>query len=856
MRLLSNFLSRKTQVLIILLSVIFGDQVYSQLNGWDLRFCNPMINWNVHDIFADETGLYVAGEFTLAAGNPKASYVTKWNGSYWESIGNGLNNTVRSIRKIDDKIYIGGDFTNAGDDPDADYVAKLNNDTKKWEAVGAGLTGSVYSVRKFELNDIIVAGTFTNVLGDEFNSYLLVWDTSENKWIKPRRDTVFVYPSGGTLYTGVNSWVFAAENENYINNYEGLVIGGSFHVVCDWDDSSHFATNVARFIGGDWEPFENRDTVIQGEYPQISGTVFSIAVDEPAGYLIGGNFLNGGAVQDANFITYYHDGHFIPLGTGTNGAVYSVAVTDKYFYAGGNFTKAGDVEVKNFARYNRQSLKWEAIKPSDTAYDIPLNGEVLKILVINDSLIYLGGKFKGLGGISSNDYFAVYDGKSWKSLGLGLVGEPVMGVEILDNKVYVAGGFVDAESKHNNDYFVTFDQNGWQPVGNIPLNNLVTNLCKEDNELVLFGYFTNAGGIEEADFIAKWNGTAYSSLGQNSGITQIGNIVKSIVKFNNKYLIAGFFESLNNQNIKYIAEYDGTGWKQFGEPLNNYVYGLKVHNNELYAFGAFKDASNNNSADYVAKWDGNKWVSVVGGFNDNNEYPVVHSIIIENGGVYVSGYFSNLGNNSNADNIAFWNGQQWQPLGFGLNSAANKMIIKNNKLLAAGSFTNVNNDESINNIAMYDGVNWSAVTIPSFMLGSEITDFEFFENNLLIGGNFMTLNDYQTSISKFGIYDLTDTPLPVNEDEINNEIGFVLFQNYPNPFNPSTTIKFSLPYSGNITLKIYDILGNEIKKLYSGFKNRGLHSFAFDANNLASGIYFYQLQFGNSVLTKKLLLIK
>ena len=55
MRLLSNFLSRKTQVLIILLSVIFGDQVYSQLNGWDLRFCNPIINWNVRDIFADET---------------------------------------------------------------------------------------------------------------------------------------------------------------------------------------------------------------------------------------------------------------------------------------------------------------------------------------------------------------------------------------------------------------------------------------------------------------------------------------------------------------------------------------------------------------------------------------------------------------------------------------------------------------------------------------------------------------------------------------------------------------------------------------------------------------------------------
>jgi len=815
-----------------------------------------MINWNVHDIFADETGLFVAGEFTSAAGNPKAAYVTKWNGTYWEHIGNGLNNTVRSIRKIDGIIYIAGDFTDAGDNPDADYVAKLNNETKKWEAVGPGLTGSVYSVRKFGIDDIVVAGTFNNVLGDEFNSYLLVWDTSENKWTKPRKDTLFVYPSGGTLYTGVNSWVFSAENEYYINNYAGLVIGGNFQVLCDWDDSSHYAVSIARFRGGDWEPFENRDTVIQGEYPQISGTVFSIAVDEPAGYLIGGNFINAGTVQNANYITYYHDGHFIPLDIGTNGPVFSVAITDKYFYVGGNFTKAGDVFVNNFARFDRQTNKWEAIKPSNPAYDFPINGEVTKICVVNDSLIYLGGKFQNIGDIASNDYFAVFDGKSWKSLGLGLIGDPVNGIEIFNNNIYVAGGFVDADSKHNNDYFITFDGNGWQPVGNIPLNNLVTNLYKDDDGLILFGYFTNAGGIEEADLIAKWNGTSYLSLGINSGISQIGNIVKSIVKFNNKYLIGGFFESLNNQNIKFIAEYDGSGWKQFGVPLDDYVYGLKVHNNELYAFGAFKNASNNNSADYVAKWDGNKWLPVVGSFNDNNEYPVVSSILIDDAGIYVSGHFSNLGNNSNADNIAFWNGQQWQALGIGLNGNANKMVVKNNKLLAAGNFTGVNDDETINNIAVFDGNTWSAVTIPSFMHSSEVNDFEFWGNNLLIGGNFRTLSDFQTSISNFGMYNLSDTPLPVNEEGNSIKLGFDLFQNYPNPFNPVTTIKFLIPEYGNVSLKIFDILGNEVTNLFSGNRGSGFHSFTFDGSKLSSGVYFYQLQFNNLVLTKKLLLLK
>jgi hypothetical protein len=843
--------------MLLILSLTFEVKIYSQSNNWDLRFCNPTINFNVNDIFADETGLYVAGEFTAASGNPKAAYVAKWNGTYWENLGNGLNNTVRSIRKIDGQIYIGGDFTNAGDDPDADYVAKLNSNTQKWEAVGAGLTGSVYSVRKFALEDIVVVGTFTNVLGDEFNSYLLVWDKSENKWTKPRKDTLFVYPSGGTLYTGVNSWVFTAENEYYLNNnYAGLVIGGNFHVMCDWDDSIHIAFSVTRFRGGDWEPFENRDTVISGEYPQINQTVFSVAVDEPSGYLIGGNFINAGAVQDANNILYYHDGHYIPLGSGTNGPVYTVALTDRYYYAGGNFTKAGDINVKNFARYNRQLNKWEPITPSIAAYDIPFNGDVNKIVVVNDSLIYVAGKFKELGGIKSNDYFAVFDGKSWKSLGLGLVGEPVMGIEVLDNKIYVAGGFLDADSKHNNDYFVTFNSIGYESVGNIPLNGVVTNLYKDGNELILFGYFNNAGGLDEADFIVKWNGTEYLPLGPNSAISQIGNVVKSIVKYNGKYLLGGFFESLNNQNIKFIAEYDGVSWKQFGVPLNNYVYGLKLHNNELYAYGAFKDASNNNAADYVAKWDGTKWVPVVGSFNDGSEYPVVNSILIDNGGIYVSGYFSNLGNNPNADNIAFWDGQQWKALGIGLNGNANKMVFKNNKVLAAGNFTSVNNNENINNIAMYDGTDWSAVTVPSFIPGSEIYDFEFFENNLLIGGNFNTLTDYQTSISKFGIYNLENTPLPVDGEEFKSKISFYLFQNYPNPFNPYTTIKFMIPNSGIIKLKIFDILGNEVDELYSGYKNAGLHSLTFNGSNLASGVYFYQLQFENSIITKKLLLLK
>ncbi|HSW55579.1 MAG TPA: T9SS type A sorting domain-containing protein, partial [Ignavibacteriaceae bacterium] len=97
------------------------------------------------------------------------------------------------------------------------------------------------------------------------------------------------------------------------------------------------------------------------------------------------------------------------------------------------------------------------------------------------------------------------------------------------------------------------------------------------------------------------------------------------------------------------------------------------------------------------------------------------------------------------------------------------------------------------------------------------------------------------------------------EDISNGEIpvNFTLYQNYPNPFNPSTTIQFSLPKSGDVTLKVYDILGREVATLLNETKNAGSYEVDFNASQLSSGIYFYQLSVGNEFRqTKKLVLIK
>ena len=90
---------------------------------------------------------------------------------------------------------------------------------------------------------------------------------------------------------------------------------------------------------------------------------------------------------------------------------------------------------------------------------------------------------------------------------------------------------------------------------------------------------------------------------------------------------------------------------------------------------------------------------------------------------------------------------------------------------------------------------------------------------------------------------------------------FALFQNYPNPFNPSTQISFDIPKSEFITLRIFNLLGQDVKTLISKIMNPGRYTFEWDgkdlmSNDVASGVYFYELRGESFISRKKMLLIR
>jgi hypothetical protein len=118
-------------------------------------------------------------------------------------------------------------------------------------------------------------------------------------------------------------------------------------------------------------------------------------------------------------------------------------------------------------------------------------------------------------------------------------------------------------------------------------------------------------------------------------------------------------------------------------------------------------------------------------------------------------------------------------------------------------------------------------------------------------------NDYQVT-QTWGNAILSSTAITVGVKQQSPSVisNYELAQNYPNPFNPSTEISFTLVKSEKVKLAVYNLLGKEVAVIVNGMRNAGSQTVTFDAKNLSSGVYFYKLETGSTVLAKKMLLLK
>lgn len=157
------------------------------------------------------------------------------------------------------------------------------------------------------------------------------------------------------------------------------------------------------------------------------------------------------------------------------------------------------------------------------------------------------------------------------------------------------------------------------------------------------------------------------------------------------------------------------------------------------------------------------------------------------------------------------------------------------------------------------------------------------QNSVFYNVNFISLTDLHVTGSSLGNANLKGTPITGITTDFDNNIrnsvapykgadegnvplfvisnpsvitNYELSQNYPNPFNPETNIKFAIPKSGYVSLKVFDIMGREVASLVNSNLENGEYEVSLDGSNLTSGIYFYQLKSGSFVDTKRMILLK
>jgi hypothetical protein len=366
------------------------------------------------------------------------------------------------------------------------------------------------------------------------------------------------------------------------------------------------------------------------------------------------------------------------------------------------------------------------------------NPEISALTVFDDGSgagprLIVAGVFTMAGGIYANN-IAAWDGQGWQALGAGLLGSgnspTVESLAVFDDgggpALYAGGSFSNAGGLTARR-IAKWDGQAWSSLG-AGLNNTVFSLVVHDDgsgpgaQLIAAGTFTQAGG-QPANFIAKWNGQAWSTLGQGLNAS-----VGALAVYDDgsgagpALIVGGGFTAAGGVPANRVARWQGQTWSALGAGVNDYVNDLEVFDDgsgvgsALYVAGLFTSAGGA-PASRIARWDGLAWSPLGNGFNDR----VLDLNVHDDGSgpaLYAAGDFVKSGTLTLA-RVAKWNGQTWSALGQaagqsipGVNSTAKVLMSHDDgsgfgpALFVGGTMVQAGN-KAVGRIARWDGQDWS-----------------------------------------------------------------------------------------------------------------------------------------------------
>ena len=586
------------------------------------------------------------------------------------------------------------------------------------------------------------------------------------------------------LRHGCNGGVYAAA----VGGDGALYLGGGFTVCGDIP-----ANHIVRFdpLSGAWS------AVGSGDGNGVDGDVndFAVAGGE---LFVGGIFAVanvGTSPVPANNIARWDGASWSALGSGggngVNERVKALALLNSDLYVGGSFTEANvgaGISANRIARWDTALGTWSAL---GSGGGNGVNSNV-QALAVGNGYLYVGGFFTvaNVGANIPANRIARWNpvAMTWGTLGGGGGGVdgPVLALATSGPSVYVGGQFTQANigaSPIAANNLVRWAGLAWATVGSGGGNGVdaqVAVLTVSGTDLLVGGNFdtVNVGAGIDSPRIARWSGSAWSSLGSGGGNGVAGSRpwtgVYAIAEIAGELFVGGAFAAVNAGApivASSIARWDGATWSALdavaGNGVSGEIYAMAVSGPDLYIGGWF-NAVGDLGVNNVAHWNGSAW-SALGSDGGNGVPCCVNALAVSGSDLYVGGGFgeANLDGPVVAVNrIARWDGTQWSALGSGggngVNSSVNALAASGSTLYVAGNFNEANvggPPVAANKVVRWGGSGWSALGsnggngVDGGALALAVSG-----NDLYVGGYFQTANigaNPQTVVRRIARWDGT-----------------------------------------------------------------------------------------------------
>jgi hypothetical protein len=369
---------------------------------------------------------------------------------------------------------------------------------------------------------------------------------------------------------------------------------------------------------------------------------------------------------------------------------------------------------------------WDHLGHGATASVPALDGSVDALNADSPGTLYVGGNFLNAGGHAAADHIASWNGTSWSTVGPGLNGD-VHAIAYHAGKVYVGGTFTNAGGNPDADFLAVWDGSHWSPfctsTGPDPtFGGSVSALQIIGSTLYVGGSFQNGADIDSADYLLACNlSTGASSSTVDTAVHSFNGGVYALTADSDGNLYAGgqFINLESIPSADHVAAYLGGGiWQAMGSgpgvgggAVDSFVRSITSHGTNVYVGSDSVNIAGIAQADHVARWNGSSW-SAMGSNTAGPDgwFPAssfIYSMMTSGPLVFAAGSFQNANGNPLADDIAYFNGTAWHPIGS--NGAGNGPFIGNGLALApfrqhlitGGNFTSAGGDTLAQNAASY-----------------------------------------------------------------------------------------------------------------------------------------------------------